>query len=254
MPQVVALGTEGVGVSPPRVSAHERETLTPLPPCGNPFSSRHDGGMRLRKLGHACLLVDTGSARILLDPGTFSAGLDDVDGLTAVLVTHQHADHVDVARLPQLLAANPDAQLVADVATAQMLRDDHGIDASVAGAGDVYDVGVRVEVVGDLHAEIHPDIPRVPNVGYLIDDRLLHPGDALDVRDREVEILAVPTMAPWMRLADAIDYLRDVAPRTAVPIHEGLLRSPDIYYNAFRGLGPDHTELRVLDDGVAIQL
>jgi L-ascorbate metabolism protein UlaG (beta-lactamase superfamily) len=143
---------------------------------------------------------------------------------------------------------------VTDVATAQMLRDDHGVEAAVAGAGDTYDVGVPVEVVGDLHAQIHPDIPRVPNIGYLVDNRLLHPGDSLEVRDRQVEILALPTMAPWMRLADAVDFMRAVAPRTAVPVHEGLLRSAELYYNAFRGLGPDHTELRILDDGEPIQL
>ena len=210
--------------------------------------------MRLRKLGHACLLVSSGDARILLDPGSFSVGFEELDGLTAVLITHQHPDHVDVGRLPQLLERNPQAQLVADVATAQMLRDDHGIDAVVAGAGDTYDVGVPVEVVGDLHAEIHPDIPRVPNVGYLVDGRLLHPGDSLEVREREVEILALPTMAPWMRLADAVGFLRAVAPRTAVPVHDGLLRSAELYYNAFRGLGPDHTEVRILDDGQPIQL
>jgi L-ascorbate metabolism protein UlaG (beta-lactamase superfamily) len=210
--------------------------------------------MRLRKLGHACLLVSSGDARILIDPGTFSSGFEDLDGLTAVLVTHQHPDHVDVARLPQLLERNPQARLVADVGTAQQLRDDHGVEATVAGAGDTYDFGVRVEVVGDLHAQIHPDIPRVPNVGYLVDGRLLHPGDSLEVRDRQVEILALPTMAPWMRLADAVEFLRAVAPRTAVPVHDGLLRSPDLYYGAFRGLGPDHTELRVIDDGEPITL
>jgi len=153
-----------------------------------------------------------------------------------------------------VLERNPTAQLIADVATAQSLRDDHGIDASVASAGEVFEVGMRVEVVGDMHAQIHPDIPQVPNVGYLVDGRLLHPGDALDATDREVEILALPTMAPWMRMAQAIDYLRAVAPKVAVPIHEGLLKSTDLFYGAFRGLGPDQTELRVLDDGQPVEL
>lgn len=210
--------------------------------------------MRLQKFGHSCLLISSGDARVLLDPGTFSSGFEQLDGLTAVLVTHQHPDHLDVDRLPGLLERNPTAQVIADVATAQSLRDDHGIEASVAGAGEVFDVGMRVEVVGDMHAQIHPDIPRVPNVGYLLDGRLLHPGDALDVNDREVEILALPTMAPWMRMAEAIDYLRAVAPKVAVPIHEGLLKSADLFYGAFRGLGPDQTELRVLDDGQPVEL
>src|SRR3954451_10400988 len=102
--------------------------------------------MRLQKLGHSCLLVETGDARLLIDPGTFSSGFEQLDGLAAVLVTHQHPDHVDVARLPALLDRNPEAQLIADSATAQTLRDDHGLEAAVARAGDTFDVGLHVEV------------------------------------------------------------------------------------------------------------
>jgi len=210
--------------------------------------------MRLQKLGHSCLLVEAGDARLLVDPGTFSSGFDQLEGLTAVLVTHQHPDHLDVERLPALLERNPSMQVITDPGTAQILRDDHGVEASVANGGATFDLGVRVEVVGEMHAQIHPDLPQIPNVGYLIDGRLLHPGDALDVTDREVEVLALPTMAPWMRMAEAVDYLRAVSPRVAVPIHDGLLRSPDLFYNAFRGLGPQSTELRVLDDGQPAEL
>jgi len=210
--------------------------------------------MRLQKLGHSCLLVESGDARLLIDPGTFSSGFEGLEGLTAVLVTHQHPDHLEIDRLPGLLERNPSTQVIADAGTAQILRDQHGIEASVASGGEVFDLGVRVEAVGDMHAQIHPDIPQVTNVGYLIDDRLLHPGDALDVTDREVEILALRTMAPWMRMAEAIDFLRAVSPKVAVPIHDGLLRSPDLFYNAFRGLGPQTTELRVLDDGSPAEL
>jgi len=210
--------------------------------------------MELQKFGHSCLLVTSGDARVLIDPGAFSSGFETLHGLTGILVTHQHADHVDVERLQPLLDRNPDARLVADDATAQQLREQHGIEATPATPGRRVDVGVPVEVVGQMHAEIHPDLPRIPNVGYLVDDRLLHPGDALDVTDREVELLALPTMAPWMRMADAIEFLRAVSPRVAVPIHEALLRNTDLFYNAFRGLGPDKTELRVLDDGAPAQL
>ena len=210
--------------------------------------------MRLRKLGHSCLLVESRGVRVLIDPGVFSSPADDVDGLSAVLVTHQHPDHVDVERLRRILDRSPDARLVTDEATARMLRDDHGLDATVATPGQSFDVGFPVEPVGDLHAEIHPDLPRIPNVGYLLDGRLLHPGDALTVPELDVEILALPTMAPWMRMADAVDFLRAVAPRTAVPIHDGLLKSTDIFYGHFRSLGPERTELRVLDDGAAAEL
>ncbi len=69
--------------------------------------------MKLTHLGHACLLVETDDARLLIDPGTMST-FEDVRDLDAVLVTHQHADHVDAPRLAALLAANPGARLVVD--------------------------------------------------------------------------------------------------------------------------------------------
>lgn len=210
--------------------------------------------MRLQKFGHACLLVETGDARLLLDPGAFSRGFDDLTGLTGVLVTHQHFDHVVPDRLKALLDKNPQAQLIADEATAQQLADGHGLDARVARAGDRFDVGVSIEVIGETHAEIHRDIPRIPNVGYLLEGRLFHPGDALTVPDREVELLAIPTAAPWMRAADAVDYLRAVRPRTAVPIHEAVTSIPDLFYGMFRDLGPEGTEVRVIDDGVPAEL
>jgi len=210
--------------------------------------------MRLQKFGHSCLLVSNGDARVLIDPGTFSSGFEELDGLDAILVTHQHPDHIDVARLPALLEHNPNARLMTDAGTAQSLRDEHKIEATVASAGDSFEVGMRVEVVGELHAQIHPDIPQIPNVGYRLDGRLFHPGDSVTPPDVDVEVLALPTMAPWMRMADAVDYLRAIGPRVAVPIHEALLRSTDIFYGAFRGLGPKDTEVKVLDDGEPVDL
>ena len=53
--------------------------------------------MQLTHLGHACLLVETETARLLIDPGMDSS-FADVRDLDAVLVTHQHPDHIDVDR------------------------------------------------------------------------------------------------------------------------------------------------------------
>ena len=42
-------------------------------------------------------------------------------------------------------------------------------------------------------------------------------------------MLAVPIDGPWLKLAEAIDYVNAVAPRLAVPIHEGELTDPTKY-------------------------
>jgi L-ascorbate metabolism protein UlaG (beta-lactamase superfamily) len=205
--------------------------------------------VHVQKFGHSCLLVSEGDARVLLDPGTFSHGFEDLRGLTAVLITHQHADHCDLDRLAPLLAANPAARVYTDEATASQL-DDRGLDPVVAIAGEHFDAGgLAVDVIGHHHAVIHPDIPVIPNVGYLVGGRVFHPGDQLTVPDRPVEVLAIPAVAPWLKVSEAVEYLRAVAPRVAIPIHDGITTVPQLYLGLLRQLGPEDTRFLVLDDG-----
>jgi len=204
--------------------------------------------MRLTKFVHSCVLAEDDSARILIDPGNLTRGFDELTGLTGILISHQHADHVDIDRLGPLLERNPDAVLYADEGTAGVLGE-HGIDANTARQGDRLDVGMEVVVYGVDHAVIHPEIPRVPNVGYLVGGRFFHPGDSFTVPDVDVEVLGLPTAAPWLKASEAVDFLRAVAPRVAIPIHEALLARPAVYYGHYQRLAPETTEVTLLEPG-----
>ena len=210
--------------------------------------------MRLTKFGHSCLLVEEGQARILLDPGTLSGGFEALEGLTAVLFTHQHADHLDPERLRGLLDRNPRARVVSDQGSAGPLGE-AGVEVEVVADGQELEVGgVGVRVAGRDHAVIHPDIPVVPNVGYLVGGRLFHPGDAFTPPGEPVEVLAVPAGAPWLKVAEPIDYLRAVRPRVAVPVHDKVLSEAgrSLHFGQLERLGG--TSLRVLDDGAPAEL
>jgi L-ascorbate metabolism protein UlaG (beta-lactamase superfamily) len=213
--------------------------------------------MRLTKLGHSCLLVEEGSTRLLLDPGSLSAGFEELEGLAAVLFTHQHADHLDQQRLRGLLDRNPRARVVSDPGSAEPLGQ-AGVEVEVVADGQELDVGgVGVRVAGRDHAVIHPDIPVVPNVGYLVGGRLFHPGDAFTRPGQAVEVLAVPAAAPWLKVAEPIDYLRAVRPKVAVPVHDQVLSAAgrSIHYRQLEQLGAkEGTTLRSLDDGAPVEL
>jgi len=197
--------------------------------------------------GHSCVLAETGSARLLIDPGSFSSGFEELSGLDAILVTHAHPDHLDTDRLPALLAANPGAELVVDAGSAGILGD---VAHRVVRPGEQLEIaGAAVEVIGGDHAVIHPDIPMIPNNGYLIDGSVLHPGDSFPPPGRQLDALLLPTGAPWLKLSEAVDYLRAVAPAVAVPIHQAVLAMPEMYYDHFRNLGPRGTELVVAAHG-----
>lgn len=206
--------------------------------------------MRITHYGHSCVLVQTDTARILFDPGAYSSGFETEQNLDAVLITHQHFDHIDAEKLPALLAANPDAKLITDPGTADTVAKLR-LPAHTTYSGETLKInGSTVHVVGGEHATIHPDIPCVTNVGYIVDHgAFYHPGDAFHVPEEQIDVLGLPTAAPWLKASEAVEFLRAVAPRVAVPIHEAALAHPESYYGLFTNLAPQGTEVRVLGAG-----
>ena len=214
--------------------------------------------MRLTHLGHACLLVETGGQRILIDPGVFSPGIVDVTGLNVILVTHQHADHVDLQRLPTVLEANPQALLYAEPQAAAVMAE-AGIGSEHTVAGEELSFGrVLIMPVGEKHALINEALPRIGNLGVVIrvegEPSLFHPGDAYDAEPGQIDILAVPLNAPWTASRDTVAFAQRIAPKVSVPIHDALLSAigRQLYLSQLKSFGPQSMEVRDLADGVAV--
>ncbi|HEY7277440.1 MAG TPA: MBL fold metallo-hydrolase [Trebonia sp.] len=180
--------------------------------------------MKLTKHEHACVVLEKDGASIVIDPGSFSSGAAEIiAGADAILITHEHFDHINEAAVNEALAARPDLRVYAPAALGGMLAA-HQDQFTAVAAGDSLTVGsFAVTVHGSQHAVIHPDIPVIPNVGYLIDGSLYHPGDAYFVPEVPVSVLLLPTSGPWMKLGEAADYVRAVRPQQIVQIHEMLL-------------------------------
>ncbi|MFF3639167.1 MBL fold metallo-hydrolase [Streptomyces sp. NPDC002250] len=180
--------------------------------------------MRLTKKTHACVRLEKDGRTLVIDPGGFSEQ-DAAAGADAILVTHEHPDHFDEGRLRAALEARPGTEIWTLKSVADLLAPAFPGRVHTVGHGDAFTAaGFDVRVHGELHAVIHPDLPRVTNVGYLIDDgRVFHPGDALTVPGQPVETLMVPVMAPWNKISEVIDYVREVRPQRALDVHDALL-------------------------------
>ncbi|MCX5238746.1 MBL fold metallo-hydrolase [Streptomyces prunicolor] len=180
--------------------------------------------MKLTKNAHACIRLEKDGRSLVIDPGTFNEE-DAAVGADAILVTHEHLDHFNEDRLRAGLEANPAAEIWTLKSVADQLSAAFPGRVHTVGHGDTFTAaGFDVQVHGELHAVIHPDIPRITNIGFLVDDgRVFHPGDALTVPDHTVETLLLPVMAPWSKISEVIDYVREVKPQRAYDIHDALL-------------------------------
>ncbi|MDE2079314.1 MAG: MBL fold metallo-hydrolase [Patescibacteria group bacterium] len=212
--------------------------------------------MNITKFGHSCVLIEEEGARILLDPGTYSEGRQNgVTNLDALLITHEHADHIDMASVKALVAGNPGMKIFTNPSVKEILAKD-GIESEVLGDGESAEVkGIKIEGFGHDHALIHSSIPVCRNTGYFVGGKFFYPGDALTLPNRPVEILGMPTAAPWARIGELIDYALAVKPKVAIPMHDAILANPSGFHGIFSEiLGDAGVEFRPMEVGVTYTL
>lgn len=183
--------------------------------------------MKITKLGHCCLVLEVGGKKLLTDPGSFSTSQNELTGIDAVLITHEHGDHMHVESLKAVLANNPTAQVIGNHSVAKLVGEQIAdTQVVVVGDGQSTVVGdVKVEGFGTAHALVYPpDMGLVENTGFMVDGRFYFPGDNFHNPGKPVDILALPVAGPWMKIADAVDFAKSIKARTAFGVHDGMIQ------------------------------
>lgn len=203
----------------------------------------------ITKLVHSCVLIEADGRRTLVDPGSFTWNddrfdLSAVEGIDTILITHEHADHVNIDFVTGALERSNGATVETTAALAAILGD-HGIEATSEG---------RSRFVAP-HERI-PSGPGPQNVGFHIAGSISHPGDSHSFTET-TSVLLMPFAAPWGSLVGGVDRTRAVAPRFVIPIHDWFV-SPDgrgfLYGLARSALAEDDIDLVVVDDFTSVTL
>lgn len=179
--------------------------------------------MKITKLGHCCLLIETKDKRILTDPGTFTIQAHEkLEGIDCILFTHEHSDHYHLDSLKVLLGKNPNALVYANTSVGTLLEESD-IPHMVIHDGETMKLGeIVIRGIGTEHAILHASLPRSANTGYFIDGKCFYPGDAFIDPQERVDTLALPVSGPWMKISEAIDYALHMKPRIAFPVHDAI--------------------------------
>jgi len=184
--------------------------------------------MKIKKIGHCCLLITLEEMVILTDPGVFSEGQNSLTGIDLILITHEHRDHLHAESVKNILENNPNAKIVCNSSVGKILSAE-GVSCEILeGESTEKFKEVLIEAFDFKHSEIFEDYGQVQNTGYFIDGRLFYPGDSFNDPKRPIEVLAVGVVGPWCKTSDVIRYVLDTKPRKVIPVHDALLNSESI--------------------------
>lgn len=212
--------------------------------------------MKITKLGHCCLVIETKGKRFLTDPGNYTTEQNEAKNIDAVVISHEHTDHLHVESLKIVLQNNPHAKVICNDSVGKILERE-GIEYEKVAHGESTTIGdVEISGYGTKHELIYRDYEQVENTGYFFDKKLFYPGDAFYKPETPVDVLAFPVTGPWCTISDAMDYVLSVKPRIAFPVHDGnLVRKTGITVrlpNLF--LPPAGVEFMVLELGKETEL
>ncbi len=197
--------------------------------------------MKITKYIHSCLLIEKGDDRILFDPGKFTFMNGEVkpsqfDNIQAIIITHKHPDHIDGESLKEIIKNNENVVVLGNTDVVKMLAE-KDIEAKVFESGEMTISSFVIKAYDAKHEKILADeLPQ--NTAYVVDDKILHPGDSYDERLYKLKgtpILCLPIMAPWANEPQTFEFAKNILPKYVLPIHDGYSKDffLEMRYEAF---------------------
>lgn len=213
--------------------------------------------MKIKKLGHCCLVIEIDGKRIMTDPGSYSVLQNEEKNIDIVLFTHEHQDHFHLESLKKILENNKEVKIITNTSVGRLL-DVENIKYEKLEEGGVGNfLGIDISGHGEKHEEIYEEFGQVQNTGFFIQNKLFYPGDAFTNPNKEIEVLALPVAGPFLKMKDVICYALSIKPRICFPVHDGMIkedRPGPIYLVPSKVLPTQNIEFKKLEIGIETEL
>ena len=196
-------------------------------------------------------MIESGGAKIMVDPGRFTSGQFGVGGLDAILITNNGPDHFDEETIKDVLNKNEGVRVITNNEVARELSNIF-VDAEILSDGARVKIkNLEIEAEDHAHETLYEGVFTPHNTGYHIGEALYIPGGSLEQTRRPVRTLALPIGAPWQNVSSTLAYIKTVRPMKVFPIHDGLVNTHvwhDIATNVLSKMGVTYIPLKEGED------
>lgn len=211
--------------------------------------------MRITKYVHSCLLIETDTKTVLIDPGKYSwdshlLPIGKLERLDFIVVTHAHQDHYYPPFLKALAEKFPHTPIITNSELAAQMATDGVKNKVVSGSED------GMQVFEAAHEPLPMNEPAPRNIGIHIDELLTHPGDALRIEQCR-SIIALPITAPWGSFKQAVEYAAELKPKMVIPVHDYHWHNAarkELYSSASWLLAPKGIKFIELENATPVEL
>ncbi len=183
-------------------------------------------------------MIEIQGVRFLTDPGNYTTLQNEIKNIDAVIISHEHTDHLHIESVKTILKNNPGAIIISNSSVGKILEKENISYTKISDGEEIKIKDISISGHGQKHAPIYEGYEQTENTGYFFDKKLFYPGDAFTKIDEKIDILAFPIAAPWLNIQQAMDYVLEIKPRVAIPVHDGGLtkntgivkRLPELYF------------------------
>lgn len=180
--------------------------------------------MKFTKLEHSGCIIENNGKKLVCDPVEIEQKLPEISNVVAIVITHKHSDHFQIKNIESILDNNPKARIFVPEDFEVFEISGRPIEKVAAGAEwNMEDFNLKF--FGNNHAEVIPGQVPCANIGVVINDTIVNPGDSFNrpTDTKKPKLLLVPSAAPWLKIYESIEYTRAMQPEIIVPVHNAVL-------------------------------